>query len=46
MQMKWYSEVSKMEVDNINKGIIEDIGDSVDKAIEDAKEQLEYYYIH
>lgn len=38
MQMKWYSEVSGMEVDNINKGLIEDIGDSADKAIEDAKE--------
>lgn len=46
LQMKWYNDVNRMEVDNINKGTLEDIGDSAQQAVEDAKEQLEYYYIH
>lgn len=33
-------------MDNIERGEIEDLADEVDKAIEKAKEQLDYYFVH
>lgn len=45
-QVKWYNDITKMELENIERGKIEDIGDKVDNAISEAKEQLEYYYLH
>lgn len=35
-----------MEVQNIERGAIEEIGEQVEEAIEKAKGQIEYYYLH
>ncbi len=46
IQYKWYNQIAEQEMENVERGLIEDYEDKTRDAIDKSKEQLEYYYLH
>ena len=46
IQYKWYNQIADQEMDNVERGKIEDLEESTRDAIDKSKEQLEYFYLH